>query len=389
MTERKQTKNRQVRREVLLALGTLIGTSVGAGTFGLPYIAAQAGFLPMLGMFLLLGILTVYSNLMYGEVSLRTRENCRLTGYAQKYLGSSGRKFAALMAFLSLYASVLIYIILGGVFLSALLSPLLGGDAFLYGVVVFLFISLAAYFNLNLFSIVESWMTLFMLLAMVAIVVLAAPHVDATNLLTAHPSQFFLPFGAILFSLSASLAIPDFEHIMARSQDRIKGTILWGTIAYILIYVVFICAVLGVSGTATSEESFVGLSQSVGNGVITFGVIFGLFAVLTSYLVTAISLKEMFQYDYCLGEKRSWFLSCVVPFVVFVLGMRDFIQVLNIAGSVMGGFIGILIILIFYRAKERGDVKPAFEIRVSEEVSALMIFVYLLGIAYQFVYQSW
>ena len=66
-------------RQSLLAMGTIIGTAIGAGTFGLPYIASKAGFVPVVVMLLVLGIFTIYSNLMYGEVTLRTRKKCRLT----------------------------------------------------------------------------------------------------------------------------------------------------------------------------------------------------------------------------------------------------------------------------------------------------------------------
>ena len=383
-------KNRKKSdKQLLLALGTIIGTAVGAGTFGLPYVASKAGFFPVLGMFVVLGIFTVYTNLMYGEVALRTRKSCRLTGYAGQYLGIWGKRFASAVAFFSLYSSVLVYIILGGVFLNSLLSGFLGGDEFLYGVAIFVFISTAAYFNLNLFCLIESYLVFFMLVAMSVIMLKAAPHIDVNNFMTADPSYFFLPFGTILFALSATMAIPEFEHIMDKSRNRIKGAILGGTVSYIAIYLLFIIAILGVTGPSTSEESFAGLSLFIGDGVITLGLLFGLLAVVTSYLMMAISIKEIFMYDYKIGEKLSWFLSCFFPFAVFVAGMRNFIQVLNIAGSVMGGFIGILIILIFYRAKKNGDVKPAYSIEVSESFSALMIFIYLLGIIYQFIYKNW
>ena len=58
----------------------------------------------------------------------------------------------------------------------------------------------------------------------------------------------------------------------------------------------------------------------------------------------------------------------------------------DFAGSITGGLLGILIILIFYHAKEKGDQKPAYEIHVSREISCLMVAVYLLGIVYEIIY---
>jgi hypothetical protein len=111
-------------------------------------------------------------------------------------------------------------------------------------------------------------------------------------------------------------------------------------------------------------------------------------AVLTSYLETGIALRETLHYDYNVGKNQAWFWSCSIPFVFFVLGLRDFIQVITYAGSITGGFLGIMIILLFYRAKRKGDMKPAYSIEVSEGISTLMIFVYILGIAYTLIYPS-
>jgi len=62
--------------------------------------------------------------------------------------------------------------------------------------------------------------------------------------------------------------------------------------------------------------------------------------------------------------------------------------VTNFTGGVAGGFVGILIIIIFYKAKKTGDLKPAYEINVPKIVSVLMTFVFILGIVYQVVYRG-
>lgn len=377
-----------IDRQFMLAAGTLIGTAIGAGTFALPYVTARAGFFPVIAMFIILAIFTVYSNLMYGEISLRTRNNCRLTGYAQKYFGPHGRRFAAVITFLSLYSSALVYIILGGIFLNSLFAPIFGGNEFTYGIVIFLLTSFLLYFNFSIFAFAESWMVVAMLAAMAGIVFKAVPHLDLSNFSGFHPSHLFLPFGTILFSLSASMAIPDFEHIITKRQGRIKEAILYGTAAYAFLYIIFIVAVLGVTGGATSEDSLSGLQAAIGDGVVTFGLVFGLLAVLTSYLETGIALRETLHYDYNISKNRAWFWSCSIPFLFFVLGLRDFIQVITYAGSVTGGFLGIMIILLFYRAKRGGDMEPAYSIDVSQGISALMIFVYILGIAYTLIYPN-
>jgi amino acid permease len=72
------SRGKLLDREFLIALATLIGTAIGAGLFGLPYVVAKAGFFPSLMMMFLLGLLALVSNLMYGEIILRTKGGCRL-----------------------------------------------------------------------------------------------------------------------------------------------------------------------------------------------------------------------------------------------------------------------------------------------------------------------
>jgi tyrosine-specific transport protein len=380
-------RGKLVDRDYLLAFGVMVGTAIGAGIFGLPFVVSRAGFLPSMLLLMLLGILTLVSNLMYGEITLRTKGRCRLVGYSDKYLGPWGKQIAAVTSFLSFYASLLVYMILGGVFLHAMFSPLFGGDVFSYSLIIFIFSSVAIYLNLNLFSVIESWMTALLIIVVFIVIFKSLPAIDTSNFLTADPHYFFLPFGAMLFSLGAMSSIPELEHIIRKRKGRIKNVIISSTIFYTLIYIFFIIAVLGVTGNQTTEESFVGLSRSIGDGVVVLGFIFGFLAIATSYLMTGISLKEIFWYDYGISEKRAWFLTCFVPLFIFLLGLRDFIQIITFAGSITGGISGILVTLIFYRAKVKGDTKPAFEFNFSKTLSSVIILVYVLGMFYQLIYE--
>jgi amino acid permease len=328
----------------------------------------------------------LYSNLMYGEIILRTGKKCGLVGYAHHYLGRRGKRLATIVSFFSLCASNLVYIILGGVFLDSFFGPWLGGNEFIYATVTFVFAALATYANFRFFSLIESWMVLFLLVVLFAVIGKCLPVVDAGNFLPYDCSRFFLPFGSVLFALSAGIAIPEMVGIMKDSHRRLKDAIGWGTVLYTILYIFFIVAVLGVTGKGTTEETFLGLSRSLGDGVVTLGFIFGFLTVITSYLVSNLSLKDIFWYDYKLGERQAWLLASCIPYLIYLSGLRDFIQVITIAGSITGGFFGILIIILFYVAKEKGDRRPAYELHVSEELSALMIFIYMLGIAYQFIY---
>ena len=375
-------------KNYIYAVSTLIGTAVGAGVFGLPYVTSKAGFIPALILLVILGVIMILLGLMYGEVTLRTNDKGRLVGYCEKYIGKNGKSAATLITLFALYANVLAYIIIGGVFLNALFSSYFGGNEFIYGLIMFAFISAGIYINLKLVSVIELLMVVFILITMFGIFAKGAVFVDMNNLLSYDASQFFLPFGVILFSLSFISAVPALEHIMKKRQGKIKSAIVASGIAIIIIYALFMAMVVGITGAETSEETFSGLSKFMGNGVVVLGLIFGLFAVATSYLMIGINLKEIFWYDFHLSKNKSWALACSVPVIIFILGLRDFITVINFTGGVAGGLIGILIIIVFYKAKKTGDLKPAYEINIPKIISALMAFVFILGIAYQIVYRG-
>lgn len=373
-------------KSYIYAVSVIVGTSVGAGVFSLPFVASKSGFFIFLALIFILGFIMLVLTLMYAEVTLRTKKKSRLVGYCEKYLGKKGKRIATPVTLVALYSSMLAYIIIGGKFLSAIFSNHLGGSEFIYSIALTLFISVGVYARLKIVNVIELLLVVFLFAAILGIIFKGIFFVNLDNLLTFDLAQYFFPFGAILFSVGAISAIPKLEYIMKENQKKIKSAIIMGNVITVIIYILFVAVILGITGHNTSDEALLGLKLIMGNGIITFGFIFGIFAIVTSFLIIGINLKEIFWYDYHLSEKKSWALACFVPLLIFILGFRDFITVVSIAGSVMGGFVGILIMVLFYKAKKKGDLKPAFEIKVPAILTAFMLLVLFLGIAYQFIY---
>lgn len=375
-----------LNKNYIFAISTVIGTSVGAGIFSLPYVASKSGFLPFFILLISLGLIILILNLMYAEVTLRTKNRGRLVGYCEKYLGINGKRVATFVTLFALYSNMLAFIIIGGKFLNAIFSNSFGGSEFMYSIFMALFISAGIYVSLKIVSVIEFMMVIFLFIAIFGIIFKGMFFVEIDNLTVLNYSQSFFPFGAILFSLGAISAIPTLEHIIKNDQKKIKNAIIIGSSITVIIYILFVVVVLGITGTNTSQESLSGLGVVMKNGIVKTGLIFGIFAIATSFLMIGINLKEVFWYDYHLSEKKSWALTCFVPFFIFVLGFRDFISIVSFAGSITGGFAGILIMIVFYKAKKNGDFKPAFEIKVPKILSFFMAIVLLLGIVFQFIY---
>lgn len=364
-------------------IAIMVGTIVGVGIFGVPYVVAKSGVLIGLGMFIVLGIILTLSHLIFGEIILRTGVKHHLAGLAKTYLGKSWEYFAVLITTLGFYGALVAYILLGGQFLEILLAPFFGDALFIYQIIFFAFMAFFVLVGLRLVAFSELLMSVLLILVMAVIVFAGIPKIDLRNFLQVDFGKTFLPYGVILFALTGAAAIPEVIEIMSRAKKKIKGAILWGSIIPIVLTVIFALVVVGVSGLATTQDAIEGLGSQLGEWVMFLGAAFGLFAVATSFLILALYLKEQFWFDLKLSEHFSWALACLVPFFIFLFGSRDFIKVIGFTGAVFAGLEGVLIIWIYKVARERGKRKPEFELKLPLAILILMVLIFLGGVVYE------
>jgi len=116
----------------LKALSVFLGTVVGVGMFGLPFMAQKAGFFIILTYFLFMVLIAITIHFLFGKVALGTNENHRLPGYAEEYLGKKGKNISFLVISTSLFGALLAYLIIGGQFLNSFFNPYFGGSPIFY-----------------------------------------------------------------------------------------------------------------------------------------------------------------------------------------------------------------------------------------------------------------
>ncbi|MEM4244580.1 MAG: aromatic amino acid transport family protein, partial [Candidatus Nanoarchaeia archaeon] len=109
------------------AVAILIGTIVGAGILGIPYVVYKAGFWTGMLMIVALGIALLLLHLYLGEIALRTKQKHQLAGYAEKYLGGWAKKLMFLTMLIGSYGALTAYIIGTG----ATIKAILGGSEIL------------------------------------------------------------------------------------------------------------------------------------------------------------------------------------------------------------------------------------------------------------------
>ncbi|HTK04513.1 MAG TPA: aromatic amino acid transport family protein [Candidatus Eisenbacteria bacterium] len=345
------------RKRFVIAIAALIGSTIGVGIFGMPYAFSRIGLVPAIAYVVVLGGIQLMQQLFYAEAAIACPEPLRLVGLTGKYLGKKASIAATVSTVLSYWGGLIAYIIVGGTFLHALVSPFLGGQVFTYQVIGFVVAASVVWFGLDVVSRISFFATVGLISAMVAIFVLGVPHVRPDNLPLVTGLDWFLPYGVVLFSLSGLPAILEMEDILKGDHKYYRLAVVIGTVTAAVLTTAFGIIVWGVTGAATTNDAVTGLRVMLGPGIATIGAVFGTFSVSASFLAVATNLRSTFRYDYKFSKLTSWLLTLGPPFAVFLLGAKDFVGIIGFSGAVFGGITAALVALLYIAVTHREAVK--------------------------------
>ncbi|MDP2910344.1 MAG: aromatic amino acid transport family protein [bacterium] len=365
------------------ALAIFLGTIIGVGIFGLPFVAYKAGFFIVTFYFILMVSIVIWVNLIYAEVVLAEKKVRRFPGYVGEYLGKKWKNTSFIVMAVGLIGALLAYLIIGGEFLSSFLNPYLGGTPLLY---TFLFFIPGAYLifkGTKSISGVEIFLLFALLIILGVFFIKAFPYVDFNQFDDIHLDFLFFPHGVVLFSLWGTALIPEMKEIVNGSRSVLRKVIISGIIISSLIYLLFIFIVLGASKPVVSEEAISGLNQVIRDDVVKLGFIFGVIACFTSFIALGLTLKKILWHDFGLSKNLSWALTCFLPLFLFLSGLREFIKVISLTGSVALGIEGIIIILLYRKFLKKKLFRPL------NPVFYFLIGIFILGIALELFYFLW
>lgn len=367
------------KNEFLKAVSVIVGTIIGAGILGIPYVVAMAGFWTGMIDIIFLGAFILLVYLYLGEVCLRTRGFHQLPGYAERYLGKTGKRLMIYTMLFGNYGAMIAYLIGSGMAISAII----GGNPMIYSIIFFLIMSVIVYFGLE--AVCEAEMIIFPLIIGLIFIILffSIGNINFNNLTGLYFSKILIPYGVILFAFIGAVSIPVAREELYKKEKMYKYAIISAVLISIAAYVLFSIAVVGVTGLSSTEVATVGLGKVVGQHIVLIGNILALLTMATSYLALGLSLKETYNYDYKLSLNKAWLITCIVPFF-FLFFAKSFILVMSISGVLAGGLEGILIILMAIRAKKLGNRKPEYKIPINWGIAILLISIFVIGAGYYF-----
>lgn len=372
----------------------MVGLILGAGIFALPYVFAKAGLFWGLFHFFLVFCLLLYLSYLYGEISFFTKGNHRFTGYVEILAGKEVKPFALVSTLVSFYGALLIYGVLGGIFMKTILN---GQAVGFYTCMFFIVAGLLTLLSLKNLSAVNFYLTLPLFAFLVYLMIKAVPYISTANLFSnnsLYNEWWLLPFGVWLFALSGYSSIPEARDLFCDAKIKhLKKAIFFSLVISGIFMLIFSFIILGLSGVSTSEDAFSGVKDILGENMIILGSIMGLLAVLTSFLALAEDMENIFAYDYKLGGVKSWLLTVFPPAALFAAGFDSFVKILGLIGALGLGTSGILIIMMAKGLRKKIDARDdnivcmypekGELIKLNKFTEIAIIFLVMVGVVYE------
>lgn len=366
------------KKRFVTAVSIIVGSCIGAGFLGIPYVAAQAGFTTVFVYLAFFGLMITLVNLYFGEIILSTRGKHQLVGFADKYLGEDGKNFMFLFINVAIFSAILAYMIGVGDSISFLIFGNTDyrvqiGALFGFGMAALLWkgmSSIKTYGKLGVGAIFALFfLTIFNL----------GREVTIDNLSYVNPENIFLPFGVILFSLIEFYSLPEARAVLRNKEKLLKKAVIFGTIIPIVFYLLFTLVVVGAKGESTPEIA----TFALGNVFVLIGI----FSMFTSYLVAANSLQRSYMLDLRNSKIKAWLKTSILPIIIFLLlqftDFFSFISVMYIGGVIAGALMVVLVLIIAERADRIGDRRAEYKIRISNTIIIILSLIFLSGAIFE------
>ena len=90
-------------------------------------------------------------------------------------------------------------------------------------------------------------------------------------------------------------------------------------------------------------------------------------------------LKNSLRYDYKIPYLWAATIAVGLPALLFLVGLREFILVIGVVGAFVGVVEGTLVLLIFQKAKKKGDRRPEYNIRFPKMLVMPLIVLFAVG----------
>lgn len=375
----------------------LVGMIFGAGIFALPYAFSRSGLFWGMVHFAIALFITIILGFLYGEVAYYARGRHRFTGYAGIFLGNKAKQFAFLTTLASYYGSLLVYGLLGGLFISNFFNH--GSYRFEISILFFIVSGIFVAFNFKKIADINFYLTVPIFGFVVYLLFIALPAIKIdnffSNLYFSFNNDWFLPYGIWIFALGGAAVIPEVRDLFSSFPLKHLKRVIWvSTVLCALFSLIFGLAVWGAGNNSTTPDALSGIVKILGNKAFLVGSLIGFLAVFTSFLALAVNMRNIFRYDYGVSGFSSWFFTVIPPLGLFLLGAVDFVRTISFIGALGLGTWGVLTILMARSLRKRiaaGDPGDLLKPDSGEYMKPTRLFerLVLVGVLSGAIYELW
>ncbi|HDM67265.1 MAG TPA: amino acid permease [Thermoplasmatales archaeon] len=327
-------------------LAILIGTQVGAGVLGLPYVASKVGLIPAFGVIVAVMLLMLSTALIVLKLSAEMR-GAQMSTIAQRTLGRIGGWVMYLSIVLMSFGALLAYVAgMGSVF-----ANLFGVDDTIGAIIFWVLASTIIYLGLEASGKTELIMSYIMLTLFIGIAGMLLPHAELENGLYVEISGILSMTGVAIFSLGCHTIIPDVYKGIG-DYDKTKKVVIGSFLIPTIIYTIFMIVFLLVFGRETPQIATQGLEIIYGRIGNIIGNIIPLIAITTSYIGVGLAQQSNSREFLRLRKPVAWSITTIPPIIVYLLGIKNFADVLAFAGDT-GDMLAFIILPILIILKKR------------------------------------
>ena len=367
------------KRSLFEGTALILSGTIGAGIVGIPFVVSHIGVGLGILYIVLVGMLMIGLNILIGELAVKIGKPLQLVGFAEHYFGKAGKWFMTLLLYSLLIGVLVVYIIGEG----QALQELFGGSRFVWSLVFFIIASTIIAIGLRTAKTVELLLTLFILAVVLALAAVSASHIKIPHITTFSFADILLPYGVLLFAFHGTTSIPEAHATLRGDQKTFRKAIFLAGIISIIVYALFTFIVIRVTAEATTEIATIGLGRTVGPSVFYLANIFSVLAMGTSCVMAGLALRDSLRWDFRLSYMNATVLTCGVPMVLFLLGLRGFISVIGLVGGVLMSVEMIILTLIYLRAKQRKDWHAGpFKLHYTMLLVTLLLLGFTVGAVY-------
>lgn len=331
----------------LRAIFLLIGSTIGAGIFALPYVFSRSGFWPSLLGTLFIGAMMIVLNIFYAKVIIATDGDHQLPGYVKRYLGSTASKISLLAMLVSVNGALLAYVILGGEFLALALGQL--ANPF-YRLIFYLLRVALFYQGFKKILKMESYMVSILIALIISLPLGLAPFIQKVSFVPVG-LQPFMFWGATIFALTSFSGVPEVEEALRKKHNFLIPVIITGGLISIILTFIFSFSVWGAGGIMTTADSLSGLII-FSPSLVRFGAIVGVLAMIIAFLNLANVAKEIYYRDLKLKKEVSKFLAILPCFLGVFFTMSGFIKIISYTGAIGLAISGVMISAMIVKLKK-------------------------------------